>query len=148
MAAPQTYKAYRRSKGDIPKTIQLTTEEFPSALTPNEVLIRIHAVSLNYRDVAILHGKYPSEFTEQGIPASDCAAEVISVGSEVQTFKIGDHVAPIFDLNNLDGTSDEMKALGGNAEGVLRQYAIFDQKVLFHLPKHLSWEEVCPQSSK
>jgi NADPH:quinone reductase-like Zn-dependent oxidoreductase len=142
MAAPQTYKAYRRSKGATPKTLQLTTEELPSSLDDDEVLIRIHAVSLNYRDVAMLHGKYPVKFLDEGIPVSDCAAEVISVGSRVHDFQIGDHVTAIFDLKNLTGTEDESSGLGGEAEGVLREYAVFNQNLLLHLPKHLSWEEV------
>lgn len=142
MSAPQTYKAFRRSKGDIPKALQLTTEELPSSLSPDEVLIRIHAVSLNFRDVAMLHGKYPVDFIDDGITASDCAAEVVSVGSEVRDFKIGDHVSPIFDLSNLTGTEDERNCLGGEVEGVLREYAVFRQDVLVQLPKHLSWEEV------
>jgi NADPH:quinone reductase-like Zn-dependent oxidoreductase len=72
------------------------------------VLIRIRAVSLNYRDVAMLHGKYLVEVIEQGIPTSDRATEVVAIGSEIRDFAIGDHVAPSFDLNNLKGTEDEM----------------------------------------
>ncbi|KAA8895735.1 alcohol dehydrogenase [Sphaerosporella brunnea] len=141
MSIPRTYKAFRRSSGDLPRTLELVTEELPSSLHPHEVLIRIHAVSLNYRDVAMLHGKYAVDVKESGIPASDCAAEVIAVGSEVKDFAVGDRVAPIFDLNNLTATEDEMAALGGDVDGVLRQFAVFDQKVLVHLPTHLSWEE-------
>jgi NADPH:quinone reductase-like Zn-dependent oxidoreductase len=42
----------------------------------------------------------------------------------------------------LTGTEDESSGLGGEAEGVLREYAVFNQNLLLHLPKHLSWEEV------
>jgi NADPH:quinone reductase-like Zn-dependent oxidoreductase len=143
MSMPRTYKAFRRSTGDFPRTIELVTEELPSSLQPHEVLIRIHAVSLNYRDVAMLNGNYLAAYKDRGIPASDCAAEVVAVGSEVKDFALGDRVAPIFDVNNLTGTEDKAAALGGDVDGVLRQFAVFDQKVLVHLPKHLSWEEVC-----
>jgi NADPH:quinone reductase-like Zn-dependent oxidoreductase len=142
MALPQTYKAFRHSKGNTPTTLDLATEELPSSLKPNEVLIRIHAVSLNYRDVAMMHGNYPAKIIERCIPASDCAAEVVGIGSEVHDFQIGDRVAPIFDLKNIDGTEEESLSLGGDVDGVLREYAVFDRNVLFHLPKHLSWEEV------
>ncbi|KAJ5826249.1 hypothetical protein N7474_003387 [Penicillium riverlandense] len=141
MAVPRTYQAFRRSKGNVPKSLDLVTEEVPASLKPHDVLIRIHAVSLNYRDVAMLHGKYPVDVIEQGIPASDCAAEVVAIGSDVQDFRIGDHVAPIFDLKNLESNEDEMAVLGGDVDGVLRQFAVFDRNVLLHLPKHLSWEE-------
>ena len=142
MSVPRTYQAFRRTTGDIPIPLELVTEQLPTSLQPQEVLIRIHAVSLNYRDVAMLHGKYIANAIERGIPASDCAAEVIALGSEVKEFAVGDHVAPIFDLENLTGTEQQMKQLGGDVEGVLRQYAIFDHKFLVPLPKHLTWEEV------
>lgn len=143
MSLPQTYKAFRRSSGDLPTTLELVEEKMPSSLNPQEVLIRIHAVSLNYRDVAMMNGLYPVEVIDEGIPASDCAAEVVAVGSEVQSFKIGDHVTTIFDLSNLNGTEDILSVLGGDVDGVLREFAVFDQNVLLHLPQHLSWEEVC-----
>jgi NADPH:quinone reductase-like Zn-dependent oxidoreductase len=90
----------------------------------------------------MMNGKYPISVKERGIPASDCAAEVVAVGSEVGDFEVGDYVAPIFDLYSLTGTEEQMAALGGHVDRVLRQFAIFDQRVLVHLPKHLSPEEV------
>ncbi|KAF7958295.1 hypothetical protein EAE96_001846 [Botrytis aclada] len=140
-ALPNTYKAFRRTVGTTPTTLEQTTEEIPATLGPNDVLIKIHAVSLNYRDVAMMHGKYPVKVIDHGVPASDCAAEVLKVGSEVHDFKVGDRVAPIFDNNNLDSTRDEPAVLGGDIDGVLREYAVFHQDVLYHLPEHLSWEE-------
>ncbi|OBT83459.1 hypothetical protein VE02_07396 [Pseudogymnoascus sp. 03VT05] len=140
MAIPQSYKAFRRSTGISPTTLESVTEEVPS-LKPNDVLIRINAVSLNYRDVVMLHCKYPLPVIDRGVPSSDCAAEVVALGPEVNGFAIGDRVAPIFNLKSLDGTEDESLLLGGDVDGVLRQYAVFDQNLLFHLPNHLSWEE-------
>ncbi|TGO32297.1 hypothetical protein BHYA_0330g00010 [Botrytis hyacinthi] len=124
---PKTYKAFRRTVGTTPTTLEQTTEKIPATLGPNDVLIKIHAVSLNYRDVAMMHGKYPIEVIERGVPASDCAAEVMKVGSEVHDFKVGDRVAPIMDNNNLDSTRDETLFLGGDIDGVLREYAVFNQ---------------------
>lgn len=141
MATPQSYKAFQRSTGNSPTTLEVVTKEVPS-LKPNDVLIRIHAVSLNYRDVAMIHGKYPTPVIDGGVPASDCAAEVVALGSEVHDFAIGDRVAPLFNLKSNDGTEEESSILGGDVDGVLRQFAVFDRNVLFHLPKHLSWEEV------
>lgn len=140
MSIPQSYKAFRRSAEG--SRLEMVEEKLPSSLGPSEVLIRIHAVSLNYRDTAMIYGGYPGMAIDRGIPASDCAAEVVTVGSDVSEFKAGDRVAPIFDLNNLLGTEETTAALGGDVDGVLREFAIFDQKVLTHLPKHLSWEEV------
>ncbi|KFZ02042.1 hypothetical protein V500_00492 [Pseudogymnoascus sp. VKM F-4518 (FW-2643)] len=140
MATPESYKAFQRSTGNSPTTLEVVTKEVPS-LKPNDVLIRIHAVSLNYRDVAMMNGKYPTPVIDGGVPASDCAAEVVALGSEVHDLAIGDRVAPIFNLKSIDGTEEESSNLGGDVDGVLRQFAVFDRNVLFHLPKHLSWEE-------
>jgi NADPH:quinone reductase-like Zn-dependent oxidoreductase len=63
--------------------------------------------------VAMMHGTYPVSVSERYIPASDCAAEVVGVESDVHNFQIGDLVAPISDLNNIDGTEGETSALGG-----------------------------------
>ncbi|KAL2861881.1 alcohol dehydrogenase [Aspergillus pseudodeflectus] len=139
MSLPQSCKAFRRTADG--STVEMVEEILPSSLQPSQVLIRIHAVSLNYREVAMMNGKYPVSVIDRGIPASDCAAEVVTVGSEVKDFRAGDRVMVIFDLNNLTGTEDETQVLGGDVDGVLRQYAVFDQSALVHLPKHLSWEE-------
>ncbi|KAK1981518.1 alcohol dehydrogenase [Colletotrichum cereale] len=144
MIYPTTSLVFRRTDGDLPRTIEQATEAVPAPdeLGPRDVLIKIHAVSLNFRDVGMLHGRYPVEVEERGIPCSDCAAEVIAVGPSVQGFVIGDRVAPIFDLNNLTGDEDQpMRALGGDVPGVLREYAVFDERFLVQLPKYLTWEE-------
>ncbi|KAF3015129.1 hypothetical protein E8E15_001804 [Penicillium rubens] len=60
-----------------------------------------------------MHGTYPVSVSERYIPASDCAAEVVGVESDVHNFQIGDLVAPISDLNNIDGTEEETSATGG-----------------------------------
>lgn len=142
MANPETYKAFRRSTGSLPQTLDLVSEKIPSQLSSHDVLIRIHAISLNYRDIAMMDGTYPVNVNERGNPGSDCAAEVMAIGSEVKDLKIGDRVTHIFDLNNINGTEETRNVLGGDTDGVLRQFAVFDQKVLLHLPEHLSWEEV------
>jgi len=77
------------------------------------------------------------------VHGSDCAAEVIAVGDAVSKFVVGDHVAPTIDLFNLTGHErrKDSHVLGGDAPGTLREYAIFEEKFLVRLPKHLSWEE-------
>ncbi|RAL07998.1 zinc-dependent alcohol dehydrogenase family protein [Aspergillus homomorphus CBS 101889] len=141
MAIPESYQAFRRTEGTAPLTIEQVTEQLPP-IQSHDVLVRIHAVSLNYRDIAMLDGTYPQPCLPRGIPASDCAAEVVSVGPEVNGFKPGDRVTTIWDLTNLTGLEEgSPEALGGDVDGVLRQYAVFKDQVLVHLPEHLSWEE-------
>ncbi|KAM0602345.1 hypothetical protein ACHAP1_007789 [Verticillium nonalfalfae] len=144
MTIPTEAKVFRRTHGDLPRTVTQVTEPVPTPgdLGAHDVLVKIHAVSLNFRDVAMLNGRYPVEVEDEGIPCSDCAAEVVAIGSSVGDFAIGDKVAPIFDINNFTGLEeDENCALGGSTAGVLREYAVYEDRVLVHLPKHLSWEE-------
>ncbi|GAB1197963.1 hypothetical protein APSETT444_007269 [Aspergillus pseudonomiae] len=149
MSVPKSYQAFRRSPGKEAGTIRATVEQVPP-LHPQEVLMRVHAVSLNYRDVGMLHGKYPVSVKEGGIPASDCAGEVVAIGSAVTKVSVGDRVSPIFDLKFIDepDPEDAVAQLGGNIDGVLRQYAVFDEKVLVRIPQHLSWEETAAALGK
>ncbi|KAK4235179.1 hypothetical protein C8A03DRAFT_18046 [Achaetomium macrosporum] len=142
MPIPETYKAFRRTTGNFPRTIIPTTEQLPRKLGSHDVLLKIRTVSLNYRDPLMLRGLYPASVIDRGIPCSDAAAEVAAIGSAVKDFAIGDRVSVTIDLSNLTGDEDEPAvALGSDADGVLREYAIFEDRYLVHLPKHLSWEE-------
>ncbi|OLN93207.1 Zinc-type alcohol dehydrogenase C1773.06c-like protein 3 [Colletotrichum chlorophyti] len=142
MSLPKTFKAYRRSAGPGPLSVVESTESLRSDLGPHEVLIKTHAVSLNFRDFMQLGGDYPFNRMDEGILASDAAGEVIATGSSVKDFKIGDHVSPSFFTNRFtDEDLEPPSALGGDVHGVLSQYGIFEERALVHLPPHLSWEE-------
>ena len=88
--------------------------------------------------------RYPVPVMERGIEGSCCAAEVVAVGDAVKIFAVGDHVTPTTNLNLLTGDERDagFRALGGDVPGVLREYAVFEEKHLVLLPSHLSWEEV------
>ncbi|KAK4163700.1 chaperonin 10-like protein [Cladorrhinum sp. PSN259] len=146
---PDTYCAIRRSgpapTEGSPQTYKITTEKtLPSgSLSSHDVLLKIIAVSLNYRDALMLHGQYPSGNSPDGIPGSDCVAVVAAIGTSVTKFKVGDRVSPAFDIEDLHGERpiDGKLGLGSYEDGVLREYAIYNEQVLVHVPKHLSWEE-------
>ncbi|KAF9695120.1 hypothetical protein EKO04_006870 [Ascochyta lentis] len=149
MNYPSTYSAWRRSglKGskEDPLTIYRTDNEtLPSTLNPNDVVIKIHAVSLNYREIAMLIGTYPIELEDKGIPCSDAAAEIVATGSAVSRFNVGDRVCPITGIGKVIGEelSDGLSlGVGSNCPGVLREYAVFDEQHLVKMPDHMSWEE-------
>lgn len=105
--------------------------------------MKIHAVSINHRDVGMLKSTRFSSPLVRGVPCSDCAAEVVSVGEAVKQFQVGDRVAPIFDLGYITGEEnlEQVCALGGETDGVLREYAVFPERVLVGIPDFLSWEE-------
>lgn len=141
MSLPTTNKTYRRTADG--SSIELLEEPLSQDLAPNEALIKIHAVSLNFRDIAMISGRYPVEVIKQGIPCSDAAATIVAVGSEVTKVKVGDYVTPSFQTNYITGTEkhSSLSALGGDVDGVLREYAVFNAEILTKIPEHLSYEE-------
>lgn len=126
-------------------TIKRTYDEkLPSTLNANDVIIKIHAVSLNYREYAMLIGTYPAKLIDQGIPCSDAAAEVVATGSSVSRFSVGDRVCPNPSIGSTwDGGNDGIDiGLGNTGQGVLSEYAVFSEEHLVKMPAHMSWEEV------
>jgi NADPH:quinone reductase-like Zn-dependent oxidoreductase len=110
----------------------------------NQVLVRVKATSLNYRDLIVAQGQYGSGVKYPLIPMSDGAGEVVAVGDGVTRVKIGDRVAGIFFQNWISGelTKQKMKSdLGGGINGMLAEYVVLHQDGLVILPDHLSYEE-------
>jgi NADPH:quinone reductase-like Zn-dependent oxidoreductase len=111
---------------------------------PGQVLVAIKAVSLNYRDVLVVSGKYSPNLQKPLTICSDAAGEVFAVGAGVQRFKPGDRVVASFFQNWLDGEYDReygKSALGGSIDGVLCTHKLFREEGLLPLPSHLSFEE-------
>lgn len=133
-------RSFRRTKDGT--SLEMSEDPLPKSLKPTEVLIKIHAVSLNYRDVAMIKGLYPVKVIDQGVPCSDAAATVIAVGSSVSTYVVGDYVCPAAHIYWLHPQQKLASggATGGDVDGLLREYAIFDQEALTRLPAHLSYE--------
>ena len=113
-------------------------------ITSDKVLIKVHAVSLNYRDLMMVKGFYNPKMALPRIPCSDGAGEVTAVGEGVNRVRVGDRVCGIFMQRWLDGplTSEKSKAaLGGDVDGMLAEYALLDQEGVVRFPEHLSYEE-------
>jgi NADPH:quinone reductase-like Zn-dependent oxidoreductase len=109
-----------------------------------EVLVAIKAVSLNYRDLAVVTGRYPRNAAEPTIIASDGAGQVIAVGDGVTAFRAGDRVAGSFFQKWIAGRYAReygASALGGAIPGVLTQFRVFDQQGLVRIPEHFSYQE-------
>lgn len=111
-----------------------------------QVLVRMRAASLNYRDLMVATGRYArgGALPPNLVPLSDGAGEVVETGPEVSRVKTGDRVAGIFMQTWLGGEQQAefgRSALGGAVDGVLTEYRLFDENGLVHLPEHLSFEE-------
>ncbi|MBW4629264.1 MAG: NAD(P)-dependent alcohol dehydrogenase [Brasilonema octagenarum HA4186-MV1] len=109
-----------------------------------QVLLKMRAASLNYRDLLTVKGAYGSKQKLPFIPLSDGVGEVVDVGEEVTRVKVGDRVAGIFMQTWLEGefSADKSKsALGGAIDGILAEYVTLDEDGVVHVPEHLSDEE-------
>ncbi len=110
-----------------------------------QVLARMHAWSLNFRDLRVVTGLYNPGGTPPGlVPLSDGAGEVVAAGPEVRRAKPGDRVCPTFMQGWLGGeviAEARQRSLGGGIDGVLAEYVLVDQEDLVHIPPHLSYEE-------
>lgn len=109
-----------------------------------EVLVRVRACSLNYRDLMIMRGEYGEPKVSPLVPVSDCAGEIVSVGEDVDDYSAGDRVAGCFfqnwesgPLNNDVYGSD----LGFSLQGVLSELRVFPASGLVKLPRYLSFAE-------
>jgi NADPH:quinone reductase-like Zn-dependent oxidoreductase len=108
------------------------------------VLVRIRAVSLNYRDLLIVKGAYSRNLPLPLIPVCDGAGEVAEVGAGVTRVKPGDRVSANFMTRWVEGPLTDAKAksaLGGAIDGVLAEYAAFPEDAVAPVPEHLSFEE-------
>ncbi|MBA3600512.1 MAG: NAD(P)-dependent alcohol dehydrogenase [Acidobacteria bacterium] len=135
-------RAYEINEFGI-ENLTLTERDEPKPQA-NEVLVKFHAASLNYRDLMMVKGFYNPKLKTPLVPLSDGAGEVVGIGEAVTKWKIGDRVCPIFMQGWLDGEIEVSKArtaLGGDLDGCLREFGAFDENGLVRIPDHLSYQE-------
>ena len=108
-----------------------------------QVLVRVRATTLNYRDLAVVTGNYFGGTVQRDmIPLSDGAGEVAEVGDGVSRFKPGDRVAGTFFQTWVQGKpSPAMAALGSPLDGMLAEYVALHEDGLVAVPEHLGWEQ-------
>ena len=109
-----------------------------------QVLVKVAACSLNFRDYGIVRGSYRMPVRENVIPLSDGAGEVVEVGPGVARVKAGDKVAGCFFQRwpaGEPGPHVHASALGGSLDGMLAEYVVLEEEGVVKLPQHLSVEE-------
>lgn len=138
----ESMKAWRISSFGLDK-LELATLPDPQPRR-GEVVVKVYAVSLNYRDLMVVEGRYNPKMHLPRIPCSDGAGEVVAVGEGVKRVKPGDRVAGIFMQNWIDGEPDAQKirgALGGDIDGMLADLVALREEGVVRVPEHLSYEE-------
>jgi NADPH:quinone reductase-like Zn-dependent oxidoreductase len=132
-------KCYQLEGPDGIAGLKLVEKPVP-APGPGEVLVRIKAATLNYRDLLTVKGGYGSRQKFPLIPVSDGAGIIEAIGTGVHQFAVGDRVIGSFFETWLAGEPNERKmqaALGGSVDGVLAEYRIFPAQALVSTPSHL-----------
>jgi NADPH:quinone reductase-like Zn-dependent oxidoreductase len=127
--------------GDGIAALKLNEMPTPEIKT-GEILVKMMAASLNYRDLLVVKGVESWKPLSTRIPVSDGVGEVVAIGESVSRWQVGDLVAGIFLPKWLDGelTAEKyVRPLGGAvADGVLAEYVVFDQSAVVKIPNNLT----------
>ena len=108
---------------------------------PGEVLLRMRAASLNYRDIMTVGGTYNPRQPLPLIPCSDGVGEVVAVGAGVSRVRVGDRAATLFSQGWMGGgpTADKLRAtLGGPLDGTLSELMVLPETGVIGVGAHLS----------
>lgn len=114
-------------------------------LGKEDVLVKLHAASLNYRELAIAKGAVGLTIREGVVPGSDGAGVVTAIGSSVQDFKPGDkvvtHLAPHMGEEEWPIFTNISSGLGQVADGTLQEAGIFHETALVPMPSNFTFEQ-------
>jgi len=123
----------------------LQLKEVPTPLPGRgEVLIRVRAASLNFRDYMNVMGIRGVTGPIPRVPGSDGSGEIAALGEGVSNWKVGERVVIPFMPEWHEGEflpSHQATALGGLVDGLLREYAVLPASCLLPVPDYLSFEE-------
>jgi NADPH:quinone reductase-like Zn-dependent oxidoreductase len=137
-------EAYRIDRFGSVDGIVLRSSEDPRP-GPKEILVRVRASSLNYRDLIVLKGGGRGPTKLGVVPLSDGAGEVTAIGDGVTRVKLGDRVIGTFHPRWFGGLIKPdylIDRLGANLDGMLAEYAVLSEEAIVPVPGHLTFEEV------
>jgi NADPH:quinone reductase-like Zn-dependent oxidoreductase len=140
-ALGSTTRAYQHDELGSLDGLRLTERPMPSPAA-GEVLVRVRASALNFRDFLILNGLFPAPIPAGRIPLSDGAGEVVALGADVTRFQVGDRVANSFFPNFFGGPFNAMpEQWVVDHDGWLTEYKAVSAEALVAIPGYLSFEE-------
>jgi NADPH:quinone reductase-like Zn-dependent oxidoreductase len=137
-------RAYQLPKGGVGVDALVEVERPQPKPAHRQVLVKVKACSLNFRDFAIARGTYRMGVRDNLIPLSDGAGEVAEIGAAVTRVKVGDRVAGNFFQRWSGGepsAESHKSALGGGIDGMLAEYVVLEEDGVVKIPAHLSLEE-------
>ncbi len=136
-------KLYEIAEAKGIDSLKLTERPTPKP-GPGEVLVRVHATSLNYRDLVMAKGTMARMMKLPLVPTSDGAGEVVETGPGVAHLKKGDRVAAIFTQGWLAGppyAGMYSSTLGGGIDGMLSEYVVLREDGFVRIPDYMTYEE-------
>ena len=137
-------RAYQLPKGGAGIDALVQVERPAPRPAHRQVLVKVAACSLNFRDLGIVRGTYRMPVRDNIIPLSDGAGEVVEIGAGVTRVKTGDKVAGCFFQRGPGGEPPpdvQSGALGGGTDGMLAEYVVLEEEGVVKIPAHLSLEE-------
>jgi NADPH:quinone reductase-like Zn-dependent oxidoreductase len=117
----------------------------PPAPGPGELRLRLRAMSLNFRDLLMVTGRYNPRQPLPLVPGSDAVGVVEAVGEGVVGWSVGDRATPLFCSTWLAGpvpAEATAGTLGGPLPGVFQTHRCLPARALLRPPAHLSDAEV------
>ncbi len=138
-------KTYRFDALTSLEDLTLHDERMPEPRR-GEVVVRIHAVSLNYRDLAVVQGNYVHSVTAGLVPCSDAAGEIVAVGEGVTVWKPGDRVMSTFHPRWFGGRPHRTmgsEVYGSHQDGWLTEFKLCSQEAIVAMPAGMSFEDAC-----
>lgn len=136
-------KAYRIDRFGSVDGVALGSHDDPKP-GARQIVIRVRASSLNYRDLMVLKGGGRGPTKLGVVPLSDGAGEVVALGEGASRFAVGDGVIGCFHPRWFGGPikADYLTdRLGANLDGMLAEYAVLGEEAAVAMPSHLSFEE-------
>jgi NADPH:quinone reductase-like Zn-dependent oxidoreductase len=139
---PPSVRSYHVNSGDGIEGLLLRADK-PRMPGIGEVAVAVHAVSLGFRELLVLRGKYVLPVKPDVIPVSDGAGQVIAVGPGVHHVRLGDRVTATLFPQWRDGLLQPqyLPQLGGSLDGMLTELRILPEQALVPIPEHLSYAE-------
>jgi NADPH:quinone reductase-like Zn-dependent oxidoreductase len=135
-------KSYRANAGSGLAGLRLSEDPEPEP-GPREVLGRVRANSLNFRELLILDGTYPLPVKPDVVMGADGAGEIVALRLDVSRVAIGDRIAASMFPRWIDGPIEWEYApqIGGSLDGMLTEFVVLNEEAVVRIPDHLSFEE-------
>lgn len=140
---PMTNRRYVLTLGDAGYDLQRADTAIPEP-GPNEILVKVGAVSINRRDVSVRDLSYPVNGADNFTPCSDAAGEVVKVGEGVTQWQAGDRVCSTFFQNWEGGRATlpaVLSALGAGGPGALAEYIVLSENGAVRIPDDWGYAE-------